>query len=221
MKHHSKIAVFAAVLAATGYMGPPASAAEVKLKAGFYSTSQKSRFRLIFNEFAAKVNADGKGEASITQIVDTAAVPRSQMAKALKDGVLDLIVVPPSVLDKLVPGMGALSASRIPTAEMRKNGTFDLVNGELAAKANARLISLYSGDVHFYIFTNKPIRSMADFKGKRLRATNTNREAFKALGVQPLQVGHGEIYTAMQRGVIDGYANINNGLWASSWVEVA
>jgi TRAP-type C4-dicarboxylate transport system substrate-binding protein len=216
-----------AALAAVAVLGvlaaPPgeARAEEASLKAGFYSTSQKSQFRLAFNAFVDHVNETGEGKLGIDTVVDTAAIPRDQMPQALKDGIVDIIAVPPSVLDKLVPGMGALSAARVSTAEMRANGTFDLVNEYLAGAANARLVGLYAGDLPFHIFTSKPVRSLEDFKGLRLRGTNTNREAFTALGAQPLQVGRSEIYTSMQRGVIDGYANINNELWASSWVEVA
>lgn len=200
--------------------GVSASAAEVKLTAGFFNTSQKSLFRLVFNKFVDELNKEGKGQISIAKITDTSAIPRGQMAKALKDGILDIIAIPPSTMDKLVPGMGGLSVSRITTQKMRTNGTFDLVNEFSAKNANAKLISLYANDMPFYIYTNKAIRSVAEFKGIRIRATNTNREFFKALETQPLKVGRGEIYTAMERGVIDGYANINNGLYASSWAEV-
>lgn len=199
----------------------PAQSAEIELKAGFYSTSQKSQFRLAFDKFVEHLNNEGGDALQISQVVDTSSIPRDQMSNALKDGIIDLIAVPPSSMNNLVPGMGALSAARISTAEMRDNGTFDLVNEYLADNANARLIGLYAGDVNFHIFTNEPVRSYEDFEGLRLRGTNTNMEAFEAIGAQPLQVGRGEIYTAMERGVIQGYANINNGLWSSSWVEVA
>jgi TRAP-type C4-dicarboxylate transport system substrate-binding protein len=211
----------AAVISGAALHAPEAPAEETTLKAGFYSTSQKSQFRLAFNAFVDHLNETGEGRVAITEVVDTAAIPRDQMAQALKAGIVDLIAVPPSTMNKLVPGMGALSATRVTSAEKRENGTFDLVNEYLADNANARLIGLYAGDLPFHVFTNKPVRSLADFEGLRLRGTNTNREAFAALGAQPLKVGRSEIYTSMQRGVIDGYANINNGLWASSWVEVA
>lgn len=200
--------------------GISASAAEVKLKAGYYSTSKTSLFRQGFDQFADHLAKIGEGQISIGEVIDTSAIPRSQMAKALKDGILDIIAIPPSSMDKLIPGMGGLSAPRITTQEMRKNGTFDLVNEIAGKKANARMVGMYAGAMPFYIFTNTPIRSVADFEGIRIRATNTNREFFKAMNTQPLKVSKGEIYTAMERGVIQGYANINNGLYAQGWAEV-
>jgi tripartite ATP-independent transporter DctP family solute receptor len=50
-----------------------------------------------------------------------------------------------------------------------------------------------------------PIRTLEDFKGKRIRATGEIiLEALKALGAAPVYLGGGEVYMALQRGTIDG-----------------
>ena len=58
-----------------------------------------------------------------------------------------------------------------------------------------------------YIGTNlRPINSVADFKGQKLRTTNSDAmyAAFNALGASPIQYAYGQIYTGLQSGVIDG-----------------
>jgi TRAP-type C4-dicarboxylate transport system substrate-binding protein len=211
-----------AVLSSAFIAGAGMVAAEpVSLKAAIYTGNTSSPFRTTFDAFVNFLNEHGEGEIQITDVLGPEAIPENQQARALADGLVDFVAAPPSYFENLVPGLGGLSAPRITTQEMRANGTFDAVNEFLEAGANARMVGLYAGDVPFYIFTNKPVRSLEEFKGLRLRTTNTVQAFFNAIGAQPLQVKRGEIYTALERGVADGYSNINAELFDSSWIEVA
>jgi tripartite ATP-independent transporter DctP family solute receptor len=65
------------------------------------------------------------------------------------------------------------------------------------------------------IASKMPLRTLEDFKGKRIRGTGEIvLEAIKALGGSPVFMGGGEVYLALQRGTIDG---ANSGI--SSFVE--
>ncbi|MQM39740.1 Lactate-binding periplasmic protein [wastewater metagenome] len=53
--------------------------------------------------------------------------------------------------------------------------------------------------------TNKPIRSLADFKGLRLRLSGRDQgRVLERLGGQQVSLAGGEIYQALERGVVDG-----------------
>lgn len=210
--------VFAAV--SLGCTAVSANAEPVSLKAAIYTGSPTSAFRKPFDSFAEFLNAQGVGQVELASIVGPEAIPSSQQARALADGLVDFVAAPPSYFENLVPGMAGVSAPRVTTQEMRANGAFEEIN-KFLAPANVRMVGLYAGDVPFHIFTNKPIRTLDEFKGLRLRTTNTVKAFFNALGVQPLQIKRGEVYTAMERGVANGYANINSELYGSSWIEVA
>lgn len=55
------------------------------------------------------------------------------------------------------------------------------------------------------LFSKDPIRTAADFKGKRLRVHNPQTaEVVNALGGKPVAMATTEIYAALERGVIDG-----------------
>jgi TRAP-type transport system periplasmic protein len=57
------------------------------------------------------------------------------------------------------------------------------------------------------VLTHKPIRSLADFKGQKLRvpgAAPLHVEPFRALGASPLSMPLGEVLPAMQNRTIDG-----------------
>jgi len=217
LRGFAAIAVAATMFAAP-VLGTPAAAAD--LKAAIFAPDLDSPFRVAFDKFVNYVNEHGANDVRIATVLGPEAVPQNQQPRALKDGLVDMIAVPPSYIENLVPGLGGLSAARITTQQMRQNGTFDLVNEYLAKLANARMIGLYAGDIPFYIFTNKEVKGLADFKGLRLRVTNTVKDFFAALGAQPLQIGRGEIYTALERGVVNGYSNINSELFTAGWIEV-
>lgn len=215
-------ALGAAAVVGVGFAGQPRNAAaqEVELRAAFYTGGVDSPFRVAFMKFVDEVNEKGAGLVRIGDVIGPESVPQNQQGRAMADGLVDIIGVPPSYIDNLLPGMGGLSAARVSTQEMRDNGAFDVVNQHLAGPANARMLGLFAGDIPFYLFTNREVRSLDDFSGLRLRATNTVRAFFEQLGAQPLQIGCGEIYTALERGVADGYSNINSELYAASWIEV-
>lgn len=219
MKSRMTVAV-TLICAAVAVTPVAASAAEAQLKAGFFIGSTKSLFRQAFDTFVERFNAEGKGLATITQVVSTEAVPSRQIPNALKGGVLQVAGAPPSYFSGLVPGAEGFSAAKASAAEQRENGAFALIDDALRERANAHLIAQYGYGVRFHIFTSTPIRTLDDFKGLKLRTSNTYKAFFDALGAQPIQMSRGEIFTAMERGVVQGFANLNSEVAALGWGEV-
>ncbi len=58
----------------------------------------------------------------------------------------------------------------------------------------------------YSLYTKKPITSIDDLKGKRFRTSPVYVPFIKALGAEAVIMPAGEIYTAIERGVIDGVA---------------
>lgn len=54
-----------------------------------------------------------------------------------------------------------------------------------------------------WLHTKKPISSLADIKGLKVRATADNVEVFKLLGAEPTSMVMGETYLAAKKGIID------------------
>ena len=75
-------------------------------------------------------------------------------------------------------------------------------------KKGIRILGLM--EVGFRMVTsNKPIKSPADLKGFKIRTPESPAqiETFKALGALPTPMSFGEVYGALQLGVIDGQEN--------------
>jgi TRAP-type C4-dicarboxylate transport system substrate-binding protein len=55
------------------------------------------------------------------------------------------------------------------------------------------------------IYTKKPVKTLADMKGMKIRAMGPVETAFtQAIGAQPVPVAWTETYTALQQGMVDG-----------------
>src|SRR5262249_14647649 len=70
----------------------------------------------------------------------------------------------------------------------------------------------------FPLYRNKPI-STADLTGLKLRITPVYRDFFQALGATVVQTAPGEVYTALERVVVDGYGWPITGIFDLGWHE--
>ena len=60
-----------------------------------------------------------------------------------------------------------------------------------------------------YIITKKPIESVADFQGLKIRAPGAYGKFLRNLGASPVSLAWSEIYTSLATGVIDGSIGSN------------
>jgi tripartite ATP-independent transporter DctP family solute receptor len=80
---------------------------------------------------------------------------------------------------------------------------------QAAEQRGFKVLAYYSaGDQHFQTRT-KPIRSLADIKGMKIRVIENRAlvDGFRALGAVPTPLPYPQIYTALQQGTVDGTAN--------------
>ena len=195
------------ILGVTVALGTSSAAAkELSLRGGFFIPAAKEPFKIAFMNWINSINKDGKGLVQVTRVVGPAAVPGGQWCNFIKAGTIQLVGIPPSYCSNLVPGLEALDAADMSPAEQRKKGVYDFVRMLTKTRANAHLLAQYGYGVKYHIYTNKKISRLADFKGLRFRTNPSYTPLYNALGIAGVQMSNGEIYTAMERGVIDGYA---------------
>jgi TRAP-type transport system periplasmic protein len=143
------------------------------------------------------------------------------MGNAVKSGLLDIAGVPPAYMANLVKLATGFTPTAKPVQEMRKNGAWDIFQDLFHKNANMHLLSAYGGTIKFHIYSNKEIKSIADFKGMKLRTSNTYKAFFDALGARTLQMPRREIFTAMERGAVDAFANLDSEVLALGWHAVS
>lgn len=89
---------------------------------------------------------------------------------------------------------------------------------------NAGLKVLGFGEIGFRHITNnvRPVVTPADLDGLKLRTpgSSTRIMSFEMLGASPIKMNIGEVYLALQQGVIDGQENPFGNIAKWSWDEV-
>ena len=108
------------------------------------------------------------------------------------------------------------------TAEQRlASGIFELVDRHYQ-KIGLKLIAVpMSADGGYGIILKQPPTPAGDLQGRKIRATPSYTGVLKMLGAAQVQLPPGEIYSALDKGVVDGAAWPLLGPLAYRWYEVA
>jgi TRAP-type C4-dicarboxylate transport system substrate-binding protein len=132
-------------------------------------------------------------------------VPPFEATAALSRGVFDMLNTSGAYYTQQMPESVFLDYFDGPIKPMRDAGVFKLFDQINQERAGVRLLGVTAGAVGYSIYLKKPIQSLDDFKGKKIRATPTYVPLVEGLGASPVIMPPAEIYTAMERGVVDGY----------------
>jgi TRAP-type C4-dicarboxylate transport system substrate-binding protein len=194
-----------------------AGAQAVTLK-GITSFAEKTFYSRAFERFIDKVNADGKGLVKINYIGGPKAMPPFEVGKALAGGVVDIANATGAFYTNVMPEADAWKLTERPMAELRKNGGFDYMAKLYETKMNAVLLARHVDDNPFHLYLTKRI-AKPDLTGLKIRITPVYREFFQALGATVVQTPPGEVYTALERGVVDGYGWPITGIFDLGWHE--
>jgi TRAP-type transport system periplasmic protein len=196
---------------------PTASAEEVTLRA-VSAFAEKTTYSQGFERFIERVNQQGKGVVQINYIGGPKAMPPFEVGNALKSGVVDLANATGAFYTNVMPEADAWKLTERPMSELRRNGGYDYMSRLYAEKMNAIFFARHVDGNPFHLYLNKPISS-PDLTGLKIRITPVYRDFFQALGATVVQTAPGEVYTALERGVVDGYGLPITGIFDLGWHE--
>src|SRR5499425_1622340 len=194
-----------------------ASAQEVTLRA-VSAFAEKTTYSRGFELFIERVNEAGKGVLQINYIGGPKAMPPFEVGNALKSGVVDVANSTGAFYTNVMPEADSWKLTERPMSELRKNGGYDYMSHLYAEKMNAILLARHIDNNPFHLYLNKPI-STPDLTGLKIRITPVYRDFFQALGATVVQTPPGEVYTSLERGVVDGYGWPITGIFDLGWHE--
>ena len=192
-------------------------AQEVTLRA-VTAFAEKTTYSRPFEKFIEQVNAEGKGIIQINYIGGPKAMPPFEVGNALKAGVVDVANTTGAFTTNVMPESDAWKLTERPMSELRKNGGYDYMAKLYAEKMNAIFLARLVDNNQFHLYLNKPI-STPDLTGLKIRITPVYRDFFQALGATVVQTPPGEVYTSLERGVVDGYGWPITGIFDLGWHE--
>ena len=129
-----------------------------------------------------------------------------ELYRQMVTGIADIVFTLPGYTSGDFPMM---SMSELPgTATSAEDGTrklwsnFDKLYGK--EFADAKMLMLWNSDSASLMSRSKPIRTLEDMKGMRIRTPSAAQSAqLTALGATPVDMPVTQIYNALERGVID------------------
>lgn len=181
--------------------------AEVTLKA-ISALPAQTDYTKSFRRFIELVNGEGKGGVKINFIGGPEVTPPAQQADAVRQGIVDVLYGPATYWLGIVPEGDALLGSNVTAVEARANGGLALLDGIYQKKLNSRMLGWFDTGISFHIYTAKRPRVVQgqtiEWGGTKIRSSPAYIEFFNKLGITNIAMGAPDVYTALERGIVDG-----------------
>ncbi|MFH1797188.1 MAG: TRAP transporter substrate-binding protein [Pseudomonadota bacterium] len=210
------LALAAALFAATSV----ASAAELKL--ADFQPPTHFVVKNVYDPFAAQISEKTGGAVTVKVYMggELGPGPAEQYSRAV-DGVTDIAFGLPGYTASNFPKTllaelpGVISAD---TGTARMNANVEMLSDEYKRVV---LLGIWNNAPNIIFTANKPVRTLADLKGLKIRVPSRNAGlVVEAWGASPVSMPAPEIYNAMQTGVIDGAMTDATTLGAFKLAEV-
>lgn len=149
-----------------------------------------------------------------------------QCVELLQIGSLAITKVSAAVMESFTPKFKALG---LPYVFRSKEHSFNVFDGEIGKELLLgteeywiRGLCFYDAGFRSFYTIDKPINTPDDLNGLKIRVMKSQSamEMVKALGGSPTPISWGELYTALQSGVVDGAENNAPSLYTSHHYEV-
>ena len=177
----------------------PAAADTITLKLATYDPKTAVTVSAI-PTFIKLVEEKSKGKLKVDWIGGPEVTPGNKQPAAVQKGVLDMSVAWAYVLH--VKAFEAVHLSLLTPAEERKSGLYDFLVAEFA-KAGFRYLGRTSSATPYVLVSTKKAEKPEDMKGLGFRTSGIYEPIIERAGGRKVRVASPEVYSALQRGLID------------------
>lgn len=182
-------------------------------------------------DFAKRVSEETGGAVTVDIFPASQLGSVSDMAQQTQMGVLDMCMTQPSNLAEM--GAKNMAVLALPYIFKDYDQRWNVLTGDVGTelldevgKAGIKLRALgyfLDGARSFFTVKGKPIRSLEDIKGLKLRVADNaiDTDMVSALGASPTQTATSEMYSAMQSGIVDGAEQPIAGYYNGKYYEIS
>lgn len=191
-------------------LGTAANAQEIVLKFG-HAASSKHLFQTGLEDFAKRVAEKTDGKVKIEVYGDRQLGDDKQLLEGIQIGTIDGALVSSPTLP-LAIGASAFDALQLPfvvkTYDQLSKALLSPVGQELLNSLDQKQIKglgyIEAGQRHF-LARGKTVEKLADFAGLKTRIVPIplHKATWEAVGVNPIGMAYGEVYSALETGTID------------------
>jgi len=175
-----------------------------------------------FLEFVDKVNERGEGVVQIDVRGGPEVIGLSEQPDAVRNGVIDMAYTAASFYAGTVPERDAMVASNINAIYARENGGLDLLNQIHQDKMGVYYLGWFDSGVSYNLYTIDEPRLDAEgnlsVSGLTLRSNPVYDAFFQDyLGAQPISLPTTDVYSALERSVVNATGWTQIGLKDLNW----
>jgi len=174
----------------------------------------------IAEPFMALVEEESGGGLSVS-MTGPDAVPTFEQFEPVQAGVFDLLFTHPAYHAGTTPIGLAIDAIAADPKARRDGGIIDFIDDHYAQHGMKLIAAPATGSKGFRFFLKEPVTGEPGLDGRKIRGTVSYHPMIEALGGTGVVIGGGEVYSALQTGVVDGAAWGLTGAKDFKWYEVA
>jgi tripartite ATP-independent transporter DctP family solute receptor len=206
-----------------------AAALKMRLSSSQQDDPKYANGRVYYDNLVKHIKADGLSEQ-----IEIAFFPSNQLGQeidvinSVKLGVIDLMVSGSSISANLVPLVGVFDVGYMfdSFAQQTKafdNGAAKPVEDALLKNGNIRIVAWAYNFGARSVLCRKVVKEPADLAGVKIRTLPNPiiTECLRLMGAAAVPLAFGEVYTALQAGVLDGVEHDPPTIVASKFYETA
>ena len=149
------------------------------------------------------------------------AVPPLEQFEPVQAGVFDVLFTHPAYHAGATALPLSIDAIAPDPTKRREAGIIETLDKHYETLGLKLIAAPATGSVGFQYVLKEPVDGEPAFAGRKLRGTVSYQPMIEALGGSLVVMGGGEVYSALQTGVVDGAAWGLTGVKDFKWNEVA
>lgn len=214
----------AAALALPACSGDGASGDTITFKLAL-NDNEGTNYHQGAKKIAEEVEAATDGRIKINVIAGGALGDERSTVEMAMNGDLDIATAANPVITNWIPEMSILDQAFLFEDADQAHAAVDGALGDLisvAAEAKGLHVIGYMESGFRNVFSSKPIASVADFNGVKIRTMQNQFHiaAFESFGALPVAMPAGDQFTALQQGTIDAAENATSNMLANKFFEI-
>lgn len=197
----------------------PTQATELRALASWDDTHPARR--ILLNTYLKNVEAASKGDLTFKLSGPETAPPFEQL-QPVGAGVFQTLFTHPGYHIGITPYLIAIDGLKGDSKTMRESGIYELIDKHYR-RFGLKLIFLTKSaeDSGFQIILRQAVGASGDLTGRKIRGTQNYAGVVSLLRASPVVLPPAEVYSALEKGVVDGAAWPAIGVLDYKWNEVA
>ncbi len=181
----------------------------------------------LIKEFAQRVSDETDKRVRVRVFWNGSLGSQQEYLQQIQTGIIDFGLVGSATLENIEPSYSVLNLPYLfeTVEDYRKVMNSDYVQNTLYKSTQSHGFTSfgYISNGFRSIISTKPVSSLDDLGKLKIRSMDSKTfiESLKIIGVNPIPMNFGDVYPAMQQGIVDG-ADMNlSAFWDSNYGEIA